>query len=137
MNGIQFVTDYNAMDWVDKLNRWALKGIRQEIEKIEISSEGAKVIRAKNTLLLGWSEIEEIGVVNQLQLASGSFALVIRRANSSVTIVDDTVVGYSEFCEELARQLPGVVPYSRWATEMMAKQDPGQVIFRRNAERNF
>jgi hypothetical protein len=121
------------MNWVDKLNHWALKAIRrQAVKRIEITSDGAQIVRSDDSHLLRWSEVQEVAIVMQPQLSAGSYALVIRVADSSVTIVDDTVLGYSELIQEMSRQLPNIVPYSNWAIGLAASpQDPGQVIFRR------
>ncbi len=123
------------MDWVDKLNQWALKRIRGEAtERVEADQDGIVLIRARGNQLIRWSEIEEIAAMKQPQLADGSFALAIRRADSAVAVVDDTVTGFAEFCQELTRRLTNVVPYERWAVELVASsQEDGKVIFRRPA----
>jgi hypothetical protein len=123
------------MHWVDKLNRWALKGVRrQAVEKVETNSEGSMLIRPDGSQFIRWSEMQEIAVLKQPPLANGSFALAIRGANSTVAIVDDTVVGYANFCEELPLRLQSVVPYEKWAVELTAGTQAGQVIFRRPAD---
>jgi hypothetical protein len=124
------------MDWVDKLNQWALKGIRrQAVERVETNSEGSTLIRSSGSQVIRWSEMQEIAVVKQPPLASGSFALAIRGAGSTVAIVDDTVPGYAELCRELPLRLQGVIPYEKWAVELTAaQQEIGQVIFRRSAD---
>ena len=122
------------MGWVDKLNQWALKGIRQAIERVETDHEGSTLIRADGREFIRWSDVQEIAVVKQPPLASGSFALAIRGAGSTVAVVDDTVAGYAEFCQEIPRRLKGVVPYEKWAVELTASsQEAGKVIFRRAA----
>ena len=78
------------MGWVDKLNQWALKGIRQAIERVETDREGSTLIRADGREFIRWSDVQEIAVVKQPPLASGSFALAIRGAGSTVAVVDDT-----------------------------------------------
>lgn len=118
--------------WVDKLNRWALKGLPRAIQSVKVSSEGITLIQSHQPRFLRWSEIREIAVLKQPYLASTSFALAIRVTDSTVTIIDDTVEGHMELCEELPRRLPGVIPYEEWAVELMAKkQDAGMVIFQR------
>jgi len=121
------------MGWVDKLNQWALKGIRRRvIDKVETDLEGSTLIRAEGSQFIRWSDIQEIAAVKQPPLASGSFALAIRAAGSILVVLDDTVPGYAEFCQELSRRLQGVVPYQRWAGELTASsQETGKVIFRR------
>jgi hypothetical protein len=123
------------MGWVDKLNQWALKGIRrQAIERVETDREGSTLIRANGSQFIRWSDVQEIAVVKQPPLARGSFALVIRGAGFKVAVVDDTVAGYAEFCQELPRRLKGVAPYQNWAVELTASsQETGKVIFRRAA----
>jgi hypothetical protein len=123
------------MGWVDKLNEWALRGIhRQAIERVETNCEGSTLIRADGSQFVPWSDVQEIAVVKQPPLARGSFALAIRGAGSMVAVVDDTVAGYAEFCQELPRQLKGVVPYQKWAVELAASShDDGKLIFRRTA----
>lgn len=60
---------------------------------------------------------------------------VLSTADSTVAIVDDTVASYPEFCAELTRRLPSVVPYEKWAVELTAaRQEVGQVIFRRSEQ---
>jgi len=71
--------------------------------------------------------VQEIAVVKQPPLASGSFALAIRGPGSTVAVVDDTVAGYAEFCQEIPRRLKGVVPYEKWAVELTASsQEAGR-----------
>jgi hypothetical protein len=54
------------MDWVDKLNQWALKGIRRHaVEKVDTSREGISLMRAGGTQLSGWDDLQEIAVVKQ------------------------------------------------------------------------
>jgi hypothetical protein len=127
------------MDWVDKLNRWALKGMRQHtVEKVETTSEGCRLIYRNGSRFIAWSEMQEIAVLKQPPLAIGCFAVAIRGADSTVAIVDDTVAGYPEFCAELPRRLEGVVPYEKWAVELTAApQEVGQVIFRRSERRGI
>jgi hypothetical protein len=123
------------MGWVDKLNQWALKGIRrQAVERVETDLEGSTMIRADGRQFIRWSDVKEIAVLKQPPLASGSFALAIRGAGSTVVVVDDTVVGYAEFCQEISRRLKGVIPFEQWAVELTAtSQEAGKVIFRRPA----
>ncbi len=121
------------MGWVEKLNQWALKGIRrQAIERVDTDREGSTLIRADGSQYIRWSDVQEVAVVKQPPLARGSFALAIRGAGSMLAVVDDTVAGYAEFCQELSRRLKGVVPYQKWAAELTASsQEAGKVIFRR------
>lgn len=121
------------MGWVDKLNQWALKGIRGRIiERAETDREGSTLIGPEGSQCIRWADVQEIAVVKQPPLASGSFALVIRGVGSILAILDDTVPGYEEFCQELPRRLEGVVPYQGWAVELTASsQETGKVIFRR------
>jgi hypothetical protein len=123
------------MGWVDKLNQWALKGSRrQAIERVETDREGSTLIRADGREFIRWSDVQEIAVVKQPPLARGSFALAIRGAGSTVAVVDDTVTGYVEFCQELPRRLTGAAPYQKWAVELTtSSQETGTVIFRRAA----
>ena len=123
------------MGWLDKLNQWALKGIRrQAIERVETDNEGSTLIRADGRQFIRWSDVREIAVVKQPPLASGSFALAIRGAGSTVAVVDDTVAGYAELCQEIPRRLKDAVPYEKWAVELTASsQQTATVIFRRAA----
>ena len=121
------------MDWVDKLNRRVLRGLRKhDVQKVEADSRGSTLIESHQRRFIPWSEVQEILVVKQPPLADGSFALVIREADSTITIVDDTATGYADFCAELPRRLPGVIPYEKWVTELTATEHKdGEVIFRR------
>lgn len=125
------------MDWVDKLNQRALKGIRRNaVEKINTSGEGISLVRAGGSQLIGWDDLQEIAVVRQPHFASGSFALAIRSGRSALAIVDDSVLGFGQLCEELPRRLTDVTPYEKWSTELIADEDSeiGRVIFRRHSD---
>jgi len=124
------------MGWLDELNRWALKRIRrQALGRVEVNGDGSTLVRRDHSRFIRWSDVQEIAVIKQPNLADSSFALAIRERDSTLTIVDDTVPGYAELCEELSRRLPGVTPYQKWATEFIANPDQaGQVIFRRTAD---
>ena len=79
--------------------------------------------------------MQEIVVQKQPGLAIGCFALAIRAVGSTLAIVDDTVAGYEEICQEIPRRLEGVVPYEKWALELLANsQQAGKAIFRRAAD---
>lgn len=123
------------MGWVHKLNLSALKRIRRRvIERVETDREGSRLIRADGIQLILWSDVQEIAALKQPPLATGSLALAIRGAGSTLAILDDTVEGYAKFCQELPRWLKGVIPYEKWALELTASsQESGKVIFRRAA----
>lgn len=127
------------MGWVDKLNEWALKRIRPwAIERVKTDREGTTLIRADGSQFIRWSDVQEIAVLKQPDPAIGipaaGFALAIRAVGSMLAIVDDTVAGYEELCQEIPRRLEGVVPYEKWAVELLASsQEAGKVIFRRAA----
>ncbi len=126
------------MDWVDKVNRWALKGIRRHaVETVDTNGEGIRLVRADGSQLIGWEELQEIAVVKQPHFASGSFALAIRSGDSALAIVDDSVLGFGQLCEELQWRLTGVTPYEKWSTELIAGEhdEAGRVIFRRHEAR--
>jgi hypothetical protein len=129
----------NAMGWVDKVNQWVLKRIRPwAIERVKTDREGTTLIRADGSRFIRWSDVQEIAVLKQPDPAIGCpigcFALVIRAVGSTLAIVDETVAGYEELCQEILRRLEGVVPYEKWALELLASsQETGKVIFRRAA----
>jgi|HubBroStandDraft_1064217.scaffolds.fasta_scaffold00242_34 homoserine kinase len=121
------------MSWIDKVNQWALKGIRlKAVERVETDDLGSTLIQGDGNHFIRWSDVQEIAVLKQPSLARGSFAVAIRGAGSTLTIVDDTVAGFAEFCQEITRRLKDVVPYETWAVELTASpQQTGKVIFRR------
>jgi len=123
------------MGWVEKLNQWALKSIRPEaIARVAANPEGIALIRADGKQFIRWSDVEEIAVVKQPQLAGGSFALAVRGVGSVLVMVDDTVAGYGEFCQELPRRLKGAASYEGSTVGLLATSDEdGKVIFRRGA----
>jgi hypothetical protein len=127
------------MGWVDKLNEWVLNRIRPSaIERVETDCQGTTLIRADGSQFIRWSDVQEIAVLKLPDPAIGipavGFALVIRAVDSTLVIVDDTVAGYEELRQEIPRRLEGVVPYEKWAVELLASsQEAGKVIFRRAA----
>jgi hypothetical protein len=123
------------MDWVDKLNQWAMKSIRPHpIKRVETDQEGSTLIRTDSSQFIRWSDIQQIAALKQPALAKGSFALAIQTGGSMVAVIDDTVPGYAEFCQELPRKLRGAAPYQEWAVELTsATLEIGKVIFQRSA----
>lgn len=124
------------MGWVERLNQRALRRIRRHaIERVETDREGTTLTRADSSQFIRWPEVREIAVLKQPPLARGSFALIIRGGGSTLAVVDDTAVGYAEFCQEISRWLKGAVPYEEWAVELTASLgETGRVIFRRTGE---
>jgi hypothetical protein len=122
------------MYWIEKLNRSALKGIRRHsIESVETGSEGSTMRRPDGEQFIRWADSQEIAVVKQPSLASGSFALTVRALDAPMVIVDDSVPGFERFFEELPQRLAGMVPYETWSVKLLAEsQSTGQVIFRRS-----
>lgn len=120
------------MDWLDKLNQWALKGVRQQaIVKIETNDEGITLIRPEESEFIRWSDVREIAVLRQPPLATGSFALAIRGADSIFAVVDEGAPGYGELCQEIPRRLKGALPYEQWAVELTASSsEAAKIIFR-------
>ena len=92
------------------------------------------LVRSAGSQLISWTDLQEIAVVKQPHFANGSFALAMRSGNSMLAIVDDSVTGFGQLCEELPRRLTGVMPYEKWSTELIASEDTeaGRVIFRRH-----
>ena len=123
------------MGWIDKVNKWLLKRIHPwAIERVKTDREGTTLIRADGSQFIRWSDVQEIAVLKQPDLASGCFVLGIHAVGSTLAIVDDTVSGYEELCQEIPRRLEGVVPYEKCAVELMASsQEAGKLIFRRAA----
>src|SRR5215469_10288628 len=90
------------------------------IERVKTDREGTMLIRADGSQFIRWSDVQEIAVLKQPDLAIGCFALAIHAVGSTLAIVDDTVAGYEELCQEIPRRLEGVVPYEKWALELLA-----------------
>ena len=108
------------MVWVDKVNEWVLKRIRRSaIESVKTDREGITLIRADGSQFIPWSDVQEIAVLKQPDLAIGCFALAIHAVGSTFVIVDDTVAGYEELCQEIPRRLEGVVPYEKWGPRVV------------------
>ena len=128
------------MGWIDKVNKWLLKRIHPwAIERVKTDREGTTLIRANGgSRFIRWSDVQEIAVLKQadggIPCPIGYFALHIRAVGSTLAIVDETVAGYKELCQEIPRRLEGVVPYEKCAVELMASsQEAGKLIFRRAA----
>ena len=125
-----------STNWIDKLNQWALRRIAgHTVDSVGADDDGCRLVSSNRCQLIRWSEIQEIAVLKQPPLATGSFAVAIRMANSKVATIDDTASGFTRFCEELPERLQGAIPYENWAVELIAgTPEPGKVIFRRSAQ---
>jgi hypothetical protein len=67
------------MGWIDKVNKWLLKRIHPwAIERVKTDREGTTLIRADGgSRFIRWSDVQEIAVLKQPDLARGCFALGI------------------------------------------------------------
>ena len=99
------------MGWIDKVNQWLLRRLHPwAMERVKTDREGTTLIRADGgSQVIRWSDVQEIAVLKQadggIPCPIGYFALHIHAVGSTLAIVDETVAGYKELCQEIPRRL--------------------------------